>query len=71
MDVGIWLRNLALGQYESLFEDDETDSGVSHSSTSQLPPASPLELRLTEALEREAATAEILRVSQVRLPILV
>jgi two-component system NtrC family sensor kinase len=62
MDVGFWLRNLALGQYESLFEDDETGSAVSPGSTSKLPPLSSLELRLTEALEREAATAEILRV---------
>src|ERR1700740_155963 len=62
MDVGIWLRNLALGQCESLFEENEIDSEVLPSLTSQLPLPSPLELKLAEALEREAATAEILRV---------
>ena len=62
MDVGIWLRNLALGQYENPFEEDKIDSEVSLKSTSRLPLSSPLELKLSEALEREAATAEILRV---------
>jgi signal transduction histidine kinase len=62
MDVGIWLRNLALGQYESLFEENEIESEVLPTLTSQQPLPAPLELRLREALEREAATAEILRV---------
>jgi signal transduction histidine kinase len=57
MDVGIWLRGLALGQYESPLAENETGGEVRPNS---LP--DPLELRLKEALEREAATAEIFRV---------
>src|SRR5208282_1251245 len=28
MDVGVWLRNLGLGQYEATFRDNEIDSAV-------------------------------------------
>jgi hypothetical protein len=62
MDVGILLHNLALGQFESLFEENESCGEVLPGFTSHLPLHGPLELQLREALEREAATAEILRV---------
>jgi signal transduction histidine kinase len=62
MDVEIWLRNPGPGQYEGAFEGNESDGEVWPNLTSQQPLPGPLELQLREALEREAATAEILRV---------
>jgi signal transduction histidine kinase len=62
MDVRIWLRDLGLGQYEGSFEENDIDGEFRPNLTSQQPLPGPLELQLREALEREAATAEILRV---------
>ena len=36
MDVGTWLRNLGLGQYESSFRENEIDSEVLRNLTSEV-----------------------------------